>query len=161
MCKCTFQICCFANINILLLPFSLSPPLPLLKLPIVVIQKFCYHGNMTFTLLLSIKSTQIFLLSCLCRWMKNHLCHLFTRLKIHHQITVLSSLSDIYVQNYRHMYYEREKVLSALTATACKFFLFIYLLLYYYYYYYYHHYYYYCCYYSYCHYNYYQLYFFL
>ena len=157
MCKCTFQICCFANINILLLPFSLSPPLPLLKLPIVVIQKFCYHGNMTFTLLLSIKSTQIFLLSCLCRWMKNHLCHLFTRLKIHHQITVLSSLSDIYVQNYRHMYYEHEKVLSALTATACKFFLFIYLLLLYYYYY---HYYYYCCYYSYCHYNYYQLYFF-
>ena len=59
--------------------------------------------------------------------MKNNLCHLFTRLKIHHQITVLSSLSDIYVQNYRHVYYEREKVLSALTATACKFFLFIYL----------------------------------
>ena len=55
------------------------------------------------------------------------------------------------------MYYEHEKVLSALTATACKFFLFIYLLLLYYYYY---HYYYYCCYYSYCHYNYYQLYFF-
>ena len=84
--------------------------------------------------------------------MKNHLCHLFTRLKIHHQITVLSSWSDIYVQNYRHMYYECEKVLSALTATACKFFLFIYLLLLYYYY---------CYYYSYCHYNYYQLYFFL
>ena len=158
MCKCTFQICCFANINILLLPFSLSPPLPLLKLPIVVIQRFCYHGNMTFTLLLSIKSTQIFVLSCPCHWMKNNLCHLFTSRKIHHQITVLSSLSDIYVQNYRHMYYEHEKVLSALTATACKFFLFIYLLLLYYYYY---HYYYYCCYYSYCHYNYYQLYFFL
>ena len=54
---------------------------------------------------------------------------------------------------------ECEKVLSALTATACNFFLFICLLLLYYYNYY--HYYYYCCYYSYCHYNYYQLYFFL
>ena len=45
---------------------SQSPSSSLLKLCIVVIQKICYHGNMTFTLLLSIKSTWIFLLSCLC-----------------------------------------------------------------------------------------------
>ena len=29
------------------LPFSLLSPSSLLKLPIVLIQKFCYHGNMT------------------------------------------------------------------------------------------------------------------
>ena len=39
---------CFANIYLLLfLPFSLPSPSLLLKLPIVLIQKFCYHGNMT------------------------------------------------------------------------------------------------------------------
>ena len=113
--------------------FSLSPPSSLLKLPIVVIQRFCYHGNMTFTLLLSIKSTQIFVLSCPCRWMKNHLCHLFTRLKIHRQITVLSSLSDIYVQNYRHMYYECEKVwvplLQLLVNSFCLFIYYYYIII--------------------------------
>ena len=37
------------------LPFSLPSPSSLLKLPIVLIQKFCYHGNMTslFSSLLS------------------------------------------------------------------------------------------------------------
>ena len=48
------QSSCFTNINLLLfLPFSL-PLLP--KLPLVVIQKFCYHGNVTshfFSLLTS------------------------------------------------------------------------------------------------------------
>ena len=42
--------CCFAYLNDLLfffLLFSLPSPLLLLKLPIVVIQKFCYHGNET------------------------------------------------------------------------------------------------------------------
>ena len=34
----------FANLNLLL--FCCSPS-PLQKLPVVVIQKFCYHGNMT------------------------------------------------------------------------------------------------------------------
>ena len=40
------QSCSFANLNLLL--FCCLPlPLPLQILPIVVIQKFCYHGNMT------------------------------------------------------------------------------------------------------------------
>ena len=38
------QSCCFTNINLLL--FCRSPSL-LLNLPFVVIQKFCYHGNVT------------------------------------------------------------------------------------------------------------------
>ena len=51
------QSCCFTNINLLLfLPFSLLLPSPSLlpKLPFVVIQKFCFHGNVTspFTSLL-------------------------------------------------------------------------------------------------------------
>ena len=48
------KICCFANINLFFLPFSL--PSPLLKLSIVLIPKFCYHGNVTshFSLLESI-----------------------------------------------------------------------------------------------------------
>ena len=42
------QSCCFAHINLLFfLPFSLPLPSLLLKLPIVVIQKCCYHGNVT------------------------------------------------------------------------------------------------------------------
>ena len=36
----------FANLNLLLLLFCCSPS-PLQKLPVVVIQKFCYHGNVT------------------------------------------------------------------------------------------------------------------
>ena len=39
------QSCCFANNLLLCLLFSL--PSSLLKLSIVVIQKFCYHGNVT------------------------------------------------------------------------------------------------------------------
>ena len=42
------QSCCFAYLNdplVFFLPFSLPSPLLLLKLPIVVTQKFCYHGN--------------------------------------------------------------------------------------------------------------------
>ena len=42
------QNCCCANINLLLfLLFSLPSPSSLIKLPIVVIQKFCCHGNVT------------------------------------------------------------------------------------------------------------------
>ena len=41
------QSCCFTNINLLLLTFSLPSPSLLPKLPFVVIQKFCYHGNVT------------------------------------------------------------------------------------------------------------------
>ena len=42
------QSCCFTKINLLLfLPFSLPSPSLLAKLPFVVIQKFCYHGNVT------------------------------------------------------------------------------------------------------------------
>ena len=46
------QNCCFANLNLLSKPiafltFSLPSPSSLLKLPIVVIQKFWYHGNVT------------------------------------------------------------------------------------------------------------------
>ena len=42
------QSCCFTDINLLLfLPFSLPSPSLLPKLPFVVIQKFCYHGNVT------------------------------------------------------------------------------------------------------------------
>ena len=41
------QSCCFANKPTFCLPFSLPSPSSLLKLPIVVIQKFCYHGNVT------------------------------------------------------------------------------------------------------------------
>ena len=42
------QSCCFTNINLLLfLPFSLPSPSLLPKLLFVVIQKFCYHGNVT------------------------------------------------------------------------------------------------------------------
>ena len=44
--KMHVQSCCFAN-PIAFFPFSLPSPSFLLKLPIVVIQKFCYHGNMT------------------------------------------------------------------------------------------------------------------
>ena len=40
------QRCCFANLSLLFFfPFLL--PSSLFKLPIVVIQKFCYHGNLT------------------------------------------------------------------------------------------------------------------
>ena len=38
------QSCSFANLNLLLVCCS---PLPLQTLPIVVIQKFCYHDNVT------------------------------------------------------------------------------------------------------------------
>ena len=42
------QSCCFTAINLLLfLPFSLPSTSLLAKLPFVVIQKFCYHGNVT------------------------------------------------------------------------------------------------------------------
>ena len=42
------QSCCFAKINLLLfLLFSLPSTSLLAKLPFVVIQKFCYHGNVT------------------------------------------------------------------------------------------------------------------
>ena len=42
------QSCCVTNIDLLLfLPFSLPSPSLLPKLPFVVIQKFCYHGNVT------------------------------------------------------------------------------------------------------------------
>ena len=37
---------CYSKL-IVFLPLSLSLPSSLLKLPIVVIQIFCYHGNMT------------------------------------------------------------------------------------------------------------------
>ena len=50
------QSCFFAKVKpITFLPFSLPSPSSLLKLPIVLIQKFCYHGNMTslFSSLLS------------------------------------------------------------------------------------------------------------
>ena len=40
--KSVMQSCSFANLNLLL--FHCSPS-PLQKLPAVVIQKFCYHGN--------------------------------------------------------------------------------------------------------------------
>ena len=56
------QSCCFTNINLsLFLPFSLPSPSPSLlpKLPFVVIQKFCYHGNVTshFTSLLVLSNS--------------------------------------------------------------------------------------------------------
>ena len=42
------QSCCFTNINLLLfLPLSLRSLLSLPNVPFVVIQKFCYHGNLT------------------------------------------------------------------------------------------------------------------
>ena len=41
------QSCCFTNKLIAFLPFSLPSPSLLPKLPFVVIQKFCYHGNVT------------------------------------------------------------------------------------------------------------------
>ena len=40
------QSCCFAQQTIAFLPFSLLLP-SLLKLPVVAIQKFCDHGNVT------------------------------------------------------------------------------------------------------------------
>ena len=55
------QSCCFTNINLLLcLPFSLPSPSLLPKLPFVVIQKFCYHGNVTshFTSLLVLSNSR-------------------------------------------------------------------------------------------------------
>ena len=40
------QSCCFDNVNLLLvLPFLLPSPSSLLKVPTVVIQKFCYPAN--------------------------------------------------------------------------------------------------------------------
>ena len=41
------QSCCFANLNLLLFSFSLPSPSSFLMLPSVVIQKFCFHGNVT------------------------------------------------------------------------------------------------------------------
>ena len=42
------QSCCIANLNLIaFLPFLLPSPSSLLKLHIVVIQKFCYRGNET------------------------------------------------------------------------------------------------------------------
>ena len=43
------QSCNFANVNLLLFAvlFAVASPSSLLMFPIVVIQKFCYHGNMT------------------------------------------------------------------------------------------------------------------
>ena len=43
------QSCYFANTNLLLFAvlFAVASPSSLLKFPIVLIQKFCYHGNMT------------------------------------------------------------------------------------------------------------------
>ena len=42
------QSCCFGNVNLLLFySFSLPSPSSLLKVPTVVIQKFCYHSNVT------------------------------------------------------------------------------------------------------------------
>ena len=55
------QSCCFTNINLLLcLPFSLPSPSLLPKLSFVVIQKFCYHGNVTshFTSLLVLSNSR-------------------------------------------------------------------------------------------------------
>ena len=51
------QSCCFASLN-LFFPWSLPLLLPssLPKLPIVVIQKFCYHGNVTSHFSLSVHS---------------------------------------------------------------------------------------------------------
>ena len=40
------QSCCFANVNLLVFSFVLSPT-SLLKLLLVVIQKCCHHGNVT------------------------------------------------------------------------------------------------------------------
>ena len=58
------QSCCFTNVNLLLfLPFSLPSPSLLLKLPIVVIRKCYYHGNVTShfsSLLLGDKSVCFF-----------------------------------------------------------------------------------------------------
>ena len=56
------QSCYFANINLFLfLPFSLKSPSSLLKLPIAVIQKFCYHGKVTlhFSSLLNVVHRQV------------------------------------------------------------------------------------------------------
>ena len=50
------------------MPFSLSPPSSLLKLPIVVIQRFCYHGNMTFTLTLLRVLRFFFWAACVTEW---------------------------------------------------------------------------------------------
>ena len=53
------QSCCFA-----ILPFSLPSPSLLLKLPIVVIRKCCYHGNVTshFSSLLLAANLSVFFL---------------------------------------------------------------------------------------------------
>ena len=41
------QSCCFAKVNLLLFFFRVAVAVVLLKLLLVVIQKFCYHGNVT------------------------------------------------------------------------------------------------------------------
>ena len=50
------QSSCFADINLLLFPVLFAVPTSLLKLPIDVIQKFCYYGNVTshFSLFLEV-----------------------------------------------------------------------------------------------------------
>ena len=57
------QSCCFA-----ILPFSLPSPSLLLKLPIVVIRKCCYHGNVTshFSSLLLAANLSVFFLFFFC-----------------------------------------------------------------------------------------------
>ena len=39
--------CCFADVNLLLFSFRIAVAVVLLKLLLVAIQKFCYHGNVT------------------------------------------------------------------------------------------------------------------
>ena len=38
---------CYLNLLVFFLPFSLLSPSSLLKFPVVVMQKLCYHGNVT------------------------------------------------------------------------------------------------------------------
>ena len=41
------QICCFANTNLFFFAGLVAVAVVVAKLPIVVVQKFCYHGNWT------------------------------------------------------------------------------------------------------------------
>ena len=58
------QSCCFTDVNLLpFLPFSLPSASLLPKLPFVVIQTFCHHGNVTShfsSLLLPLKTAYDF-----------------------------------------------------------------------------------------------------
>ena len=81
------QNCCCANIILLFLLFSLPSPSSLIKLPIVVIQKFCCHGNVTSHL------------SSLQKRQENACQRFFNKLSYEHM-----SVHRLHIHRYTHIF---------------------------------------------------------